>query len=294
MKGMKMRWFITWPISVLFAVGAPALASPMQPSGHQSSGRVDRDDQGIPHIFAKTERDLYFLTGWMHAQDRFFQMDAARHQASGTLAELLGPDALGGDVETRNLGIRRAAQRSLTQLSKPVQKALEAYSAGVNAYRAEHPLPPEYAALEVTKVAPWTPLDSVAVAKAISYSLSFELDIGPTQRLRQYQDAGAREGFDGTALYFQDLSRTAHPSTPRRRSRTLLRGRARLSGAWRKAVRSAPMFRLLVRDPGATLIRSRFTVRCGSPRQDLSAAMNGSSVDGSRRAAVRCSPTIPI
>jgi penicillin G amidase len=181
----------------------------MQPSGHQSSGKVDRDDQGIPHIFAKTERDLYFLTGWMHAQDRFFQMDAARHQASGTLAELLGPDALGGDVETRNLGIRRAAERSLTQLSKPVQKALEAYSAGVNAYRAEHPLPPEYAALEVTKVAPWTPLDSVAVAKAISYSLSFELDIGPTQRLRQYQDAGAREGFDGTALYFQDLSRTA-------------------------------------------------------------------------------------
>jgi penicillin G amidase len=209
MKGMKMRWFITWPISVLFAVGAPALASPMQPSGHQSSGRVDRDDQGIPHIFAKTERDLYFLTGWMHAQDRFFQMDAARHQASGTLAELLGADALRSDVETRNLGIRRAAELSLAQLSKPVQKALEAYSAGVNAYRAEHSLPPEYAALEVAEVAPWTPLDSVTVAKAISYSLSFELDIGPTQRLRQYQDAGARGGFDGTALYFEDLNRAA-------------------------------------------------------------------------------------
>ena len=206
---MKMRWIVAWPISVLLVVSAPALGSPTQPSGLQSSAKVVRDDQGIPHIFAKTERDLYFLTGWMHAQDRFFQMDAARRRASGTLAELLGPDALGGDVESRNLGIRRAAERSLAQLSQPVQKALEAYSAGVNAYRAEHPLPPEYAALEVATVAPWTPLDSVAVGKAIAFSLSFELDIGPTQRLRQYQDAGARGGFDGTALYFEDLNRTA-------------------------------------------------------------------------------------
>src|SRR5687767_14040086 len=90
---MKMRWIITWPISVLLAVSAPALGSPTQPSSLPSSAKVVRDDHGIPHIFAKTDRDLYFLTGWMHAQDRFFQIDAARRRASGTLAELLGPDA---------------------------------------------------------------------------------------------------------------------------------------------------------------------------------------------------------
>src|SRR4051812_32105210 len=190
-------------------ISAPALGSPTLPSSLQSSAKLVRDHQGIPHIFAKTEHDLFFLTGWVHAQDRFFQMDAARRRASGTLAELLGPDALGGDVESRNLGVRRAAERSLSRLSRPVQKALEAYSAGVNAYRAEHPLPPEYAALEVATVAPWTPLDSVAIAKAISFSLSFDSDIGPTQRLRQYQEAGVRGGFDGTALYFEDLNRTA-------------------------------------------------------------------------------------
>jgi hypothetical protein len=117
-----MRWIVTWPISVLLVVSAPALGSPTQPSSLPSSAKVVRDDHGIPHIFAKTERDLYFLTGWIHAQDRFFQMDAARRRASGTLAELLGPDALGGDVESRNLGIRRAAERSLAQLSQPVQK----------------------------------------------------------------------------------------------------------------------------------------------------------------------------
>ena len=116
-----MRWIVAWPISVLLVVSASALGSPVQPSGLQSSAKVVRDDQGIPHIFARTERDLYFLTGWMHAQDRFFQMDAARRRASGTLAELLGPDALGSDVELRNLGTRRAAERSLAQLSQPVQ-----------------------------------------------------------------------------------------------------------------------------------------------------------------------------
>ena len=109
-----MRWIVTWPISVLLVVSASALGSPTQPSSLPSSAKVVRDDQGIPHIFAKTERDLYFLTGWIHAQDRFFQMDAARRRASGTLAELLGPDALGGDVESRNLGIRRAAAAYLS------------------------------------------------------------------------------------------------------------------------------------------------------------------------------------
>jgi penicillin amidase len=180
-----------WPVIAclisFLLISASVQASPTLPSSLQASAKVDRDLYGIPHILAKTEHDLYFLTGWVHAQDRFFQMDAARRQASGTLAEMLGPEALAGDVESRNLGVRRAAERSLSQLSRPVQKALEAYSDGVNAYRAEHPLPPEYAALEVASVAPWTPLDSVAVAKAISFSLSFSLDIASTQRLRQYQ-----------------------------------------------------------------------------------------------------------
>ena len=73
--------------------------------------RLMRDRFGVPHISARNDHDVYFMQGYVHAGDRFFQMDASRRQASGTLAELLGPDALPGDVQLRTLGLRRAAAR---------------------------------------------------------------------------------------------------------------------------------------------------------------------------------------
>lgn len=170
---------------------------------------VVRDANGVPHIFAANEHDLFFLQGWVQAEDRLFQMDLVRRQASGRLAELLGPAALTSDVELRTLGLRRAAEASLPVLSRPVQDALAAYAEGVNAFTARHPLPPEYGALELTVVAPWTPVDSVTVAKALAFSLAFELDIEPTLTLLQYQGVGSAAGFDGTALYFEDLFRSA-------------------------------------------------------------------------------------
>jgi penicillin amidase len=112
-------------------------------------------------------------------------------------------------VELRTLGLRRAAERSLAVLSPATQAALEAYAAGVNAFVGGHPLPPEYAALELSQFEPWTPVDSIAVAKLIAFSLSFDLDIDATLTLLSYQQAGARLGFDGTALYFEDLFRSA-------------------------------------------------------------------------------------
>jgi penicillin G amidase len=145
----------------------------------------------------------------VHAEDRLFQMDLIRRQASGTLAEMLGPGALASDVELRTLGLRRGAEASLAVLSQPVRDALAAYADGVNTFVARHPLPPEYGALELTTVAPWAPLDSATVAKALAFSLSFELDVAPTLTLLQYQGTGAVAGFDGTALYFEDLFRSA-------------------------------------------------------------------------------------
>ena len=190
------------------AAAEPAAAGTTLP-GLDGRATVVRDASGVPHIFAANEHDLFFLQGWVHAEDRLFQMDLIRRQASGTLAELLGPDALASDVEFRTLGLRRGAEASLAVLSQPVRDALSAYADGVNAFIARHPLPPEYGALELTAVAPWTPLDSATVAKALAFSLSFELDIAPTVTLLQYQGVGAVAGFNGTALYFEDLFRSA-------------------------------------------------------------------------------------
>jgi penicillin G amidase len=89
-----------------------AAADPVDVPGLDGPGRVDRDANGIAHIRAGTRHDLFLLQGWVHAQDRLFQMDVRRRQADGTLAELLGPAALATDVQLRTIGLHRAAARS--------------------------------------------------------------------------------------------------------------------------------------------------------------------------------------
>jgi penicillin G amidase len=100
----------------------------------------------------------------VHARDRFFQMDQNRRIANGTLAELLGAEALASDVQLRTIGLRRAAQRSLAALSLATRSSIAAYTRGVNAWLAANPLPPEYSALELARADPWTDTDSVVVA----------------------------------------------------------------------------------------------------------------------------------
>ena len=79
--------------------------------GLEDAATVVRDETGIPHVFARNERDVVFLQGWQHARDRLFQMDMDRRTAEGTVAELLGATAIQGDVELRTFGVRRSAER---------------------------------------------------------------------------------------------------------------------------------------------------------------------------------------
>jgi penicillin G amidase len=181
-----------------------AAADPVDLPGLEAAASVDRDQNGIAHVRAGTRHDLFFLNGWVHAQDRLFQMDVRRRQADGTLAELLGPAALPTDVQLRTIGLHRAAGRSLPVLSDDARAVLAAYADGVTAWVADHPLPPEYGALNLTQFRPWTALDSVAVGKL----QAFDLDIELTTALLGYQQAGQAAGFDGSALFFQDLWRS--------------------------------------------------------------------------------------
>jgi penicillin amidase len=178
--------------------------------GLSEAGKIVRDDDGIPHVFAQNERDMLFLQGWAHARDRLFQMDVSRRQADGTLAELLGAGALASDVQLRTIGIRRSAERSLDVLPREVQSALDAYAKGVNAYIARHALPAEYGSLEITKFRPWVPADSVSLVKMLAFATGFELlDLDRSTLLNAYTAAGAAQGFNGTALLLEDMNRFA-------------------------------------------------------------------------------------
>jgi penicillin G amidase len=184
-------------------------ASAVQLTGLSAPVELSRDRSGIVHVQARNEADLWFMQGFVHARDRLFQMDQYRRTASGTLAELLGTGALASDVQFRTIGLRRAAEKSLAALSPEALAALQAYARGVNAYIAAYPLPVQYRALELTQVAPWTPLDSVVIGKLFAAQLSLETDIDNTLALAAYQRAGAVAGFDGKALFFDDLNRVA-------------------------------------------------------------------------------------
>lgn len=174
--------------------------------GLHDRATIVRDDFGIAHISARNEHDVYFVQGWVHAQDRLFQMDVLRRQASGRLAELLGPDALPTDVQTRTLGLHRAAERSLPMLNTEAMRVVQAYVAGINAGIKAHPLPPEYGALEITQVEPWTELDVMAVTKLISFGVSFDdYDIANTEALLAAMEALGPDA--GQALFFEDVWR---------------------------------------------------------------------------------------
>ena len=117
---MRRAIIVVLTLALLLPVGLlarGAAADPVDVPGLEGPARVDRDGNGIAHIRAGTRHDLFFLQGWVHAQDRLFQMDVRRRQAGGTLAELLGPAALPTDVQLRTIGLHRAAARSLPALS---------------------------------------------------------------------------------------------------------------------------------------------------------------------------------
>src|SRR6266513_1933879 len=196
-------------LSLLLCISAAVLAeTPQRLARLQDAARITIDDEGISHVRANNEHDLYFMQGWVHARDRLFQMDYNRRLASGTLAEMLGTAALPSDVQLRTLGLRRAAQRSYDAASPRLRAVLEAYAEGVNArLQAQTSLPPEYGALALRRIAPWTPVDSIVIAKLIAFSLAFELDIARTVAFQSYV---AALGLDaGVKLFSQDLWRSA-------------------------------------------------------------------------------------
>ncbi|MBB5983269.1 penicillin acylase family protein [Kribbella solani] len=147
---------------------------------------VVRDANGIPQIYADTPADLFAAQGYVHAQDRFFEMDFRRHVTSGRLSELFGKTALETDKFVRTLGWRRVAEQELPLLSPTTRQYLDDYARGVNAYLAKHNgsgLSLEYAVLSVQPGGPknytpepWTAADSLAWLKAMAWDLGGNLD----------------------------------------------------------------------------------------------------------------------
>jgi penicillin amidase len=160
----------------------PAINGTIKVAGLQSQVEVYRDSWGIPHIYASTPHDLFFAQGYVHAQDRFWQMEFWRRIGSGRLAEILGESALDSDRFIRTLGWHRTATQELEQLDEEGRAVLEAYAEGVNAYVSTHRgrLGLEFTILGLTGVQfdpePWTPLNTLTWAKVMAWDLGGNMD----------------------------------------------------------------------------------------------------------------------
>ncbi len=155
----------------------PKVRGSVEVQGLHQSVDIVRDANDVPHIYAKDKADAVFALGYVHAQDRLWQMDFQRRVGAGRLSEVLGAATLKTDEFLRTLGVYRAAQQALTHLDPETRGLLDDYVAGINAYIADHKgaWPPEYVVLGV-KPEPFTAADVIAWAKMMSWDLSGNWD----------------------------------------------------------------------------------------------------------------------
>ncbi len=149
----------------------PVLDGHEQVAGLSAPVTITRDPLGIPTVRGATRGDVARATGFLHAQDRFFQMDLARRRAAGELAALVGPRALDVDIEIRVHRFRAEAERALALLTPADRTILDAYTSGVNAgLSALGAVPFEYLLLRQAPQ-PWRPEDSLLVVLSMFVTL---------------------------------------------------------------------------------------------------------------------------
>ena len=157
---------------------SPQVTGELELTGLSAPVSVLRDESGVPHIFGDSLTDLARAQGYVHAQERFFEMDVRRRVASGTLAALVGDGALTSDKTIRTMGWRRVAEAELPTLDPQTRQVLQAYADGVNAYlkgRSTSQVALEYAVLSVRvpvgSIPEWSPVDSLVWLRAMSWDL---------------------------------------------------------------------------------------------------------------------------
>lgn len=156
----------------------PQLDGDLHISGLSAPVTVRRDGHGVPHITAASQDDLFIAQGYVTAQDRLWQMDTYRRNASGELAEVLGSRLVAHDRAQRVLGFRNTAQRLYATLSADDRRRLDDYARGVNLFMQQHQdtLPQEFRLL-LYKPRPWQGADSLCIAMMMVDMLDTHWDV---------------------------------------------------------------------------------------------------------------------
>ena len=153
--------------------GLPELNGEKSIAGLTAEVKVIRDERGVPHIYASNEHDLYYMTGYITAQERLWQMDMVRHATQGRLSELFKRDMFDTDIFLRALGMSEKSRLVLEKEDPAILATLQAYTDGVNAWITEcgNKLPPEFRVLGY-KPEPWTMTDITNIIGFIGWDLA--------------------------------------------------------------------------------------------------------------------------
>lgn len=168
----------------------PEVTGTLAVAGLKNPVTVQRDTAGVATITAESPTDLFFSQGYVHAQDRFWEMDVRRHITSGTLSEMFGVSQVGRDKFLRALGWHDVAQQEYELMTPRDRSYYDAYAAGVNAYleaRTGSKASVEYALLGISgtdyEPEPWEPVDSIAWMKAMAWDLRSNIEAETTRAL---------------------------------------------------------------------------------------------------------------
>ena len=151
---------------------APMTEGRLEVAGLNGELSIERDEAGIPTVRGASRDAVLFGLGFVHAQDRLWQLETHRRIGSGRLAEAFGPGALDNDKFLRALGVRRAASAQWAQLGPDARASVLAYTAGINAFISDHlrARPPEFLILGL-QPEPWTPEDTLAWGIMMAWDL---------------------------------------------------------------------------------------------------------------------------
>jgi penicillin amidase len=150
----------------------PQVKGTVELDGLEGKVRVRRDRWGVPHVEADAAHDLYFAQGFVHGQDRLWQMDFYRRVVQGRVSEFAGPEGLAIDRLVRTFGIRRVAEREEAELDPRLRALLERFCAGVNAAAESARAMPFELQLLRLKFEPWRPVDILSLGKLLAFGLS--------------------------------------------------------------------------------------------------------------------------
>ena len=200
MKLLKLILKILAAIVVIIAIilggiiysSKPKYSGEITLEGALEEVEVIYDEFGVPHIYAKNEHDAYLTLGYVHAQDRLFQMEIMRRVGGGRLAEILGPNLIETDKFFKTIGIEDAADESVKMFmknrDKPWHQSAMAYLDGINHFLKNGPTPLEYTLLGIRKE-DFTPKDIYLIIGYMSFSFAQGFRTDPMMT-KIYRDLG--------------------------------------------------------------------------------------------------------